>query len=318
MKLPFSFSLKFAFRLLLPGFILSLGIFPILQTILDQLKLTITSEFVFFLSVVIIGWIFVILDMPIYMAFEGRRYWPKPLWNYFKSLEENRLKKLKKQIRDSKNSDIVKYLESSVELRRFPTGDDGNYCVMFPTRIGNLIAAYEMYPKRSYGMDSIFYWYRIWLTLDKEVREEIDNQQALADSTIYVIAALNICGLLCIIYAFLRMLNIQFIRVLPNGYLLLGLAILAFVASYILYRLSLHIHATFGEIFKSVFDNYRENSSFEDVINEVAEIIGDSNLNNLSKREQYQIAWRYLHNYRIKINHQVFTPDEIRARGQGS
>ena len=99
-------------------------------------------------------------------------------------------------------------------------------------------------------------------------------------------------------------------------YILLGLALSAFIGSYILYRFSLHIHATFGEIFKSVFDNYRENISVEDIIKEVSKITKNSTLNNLPKKEQYKIVWRYLHNYRIKINHQVFTPDEIRARGQ--
>ena len=186
------------------------------------------------------------------MIKEGRRYWPKLLWNYFKSLEEKRLKRI---LRETKSSDIRKYLEASVKLRRFPMENNGNYYVEFPTRIGNLIAAYEMYPKRSYGMDSIFYWYRIWLTLDQDLREEIDNQQALADSTIYVIAALNLCGLLCIIYALLQMINNQLIKILPNEYLLVGLAILAFIVSYCIYRFSLHIHASFGEIFKSVFDN---------------------------------------------------------------
>ena len=314
MKLPFSFSLKFAFRLLLPGFIISLGFFPLLQTILNQIKLTTTHEVAFFLSVVIFGWMFVIFDMPIYMAFEGRRYWPKPLWNYFKHLEEIRLRKV---IQDTRSLDVTKYLESSVEIRRFPMDEDGNYCVKFPTRIGNLIAAYETYSKRSYGMDSIFYWYRIWLTLDKEVREEIDNQQALADSTIYVIAALNICGLLCTIYAFLQMINNQLITVLPNRYLLLGLAILVFIGSYILYRFSLHIHATFGEIFKSVFDNYRKNISVDDIITEVSEITKDSTLTNLPKKEKYKIAWRYLHNYRIKINNQVLSPTTITDNSLG-
>ena len=308
MKLPFSFSLKFAFRLLLPGFIISLGIFPILQTILNQIKLTTTYEFAFFLSVVIFGWMFVIFDMPIYMAFEGRRYWPKPLWNYFKHLEEMRLRKV---IRDTQSSDVTKYLEASVEIRRFPMDEDGNYCVMFPTRIGNLIAAYEMYSKRRYGMDSVFYWYRIWLKLDKEIREEIDNQQALADSTIYVIAALNICAFLCTVYAFLKMTNNQLIKVLPNGYLLLGLAIFLLIGSYILYRFSLHIHATFGEIFKSVFDDYRNEIKVDDIIKEVSEITNDSTLRDLPAKEKYKIAWRYLHNYRIKINDQVLSPTKI-------
>ena len=311
MKLPFSLSLKFVFRLLLPGFILSLGILPILQTILEELKLTTSYEFVFSLSVVILGWIFVIFDMPIYMLFEGRRYWPKPLWNYFKALEEKRLKKIKIILKDSRNSDVNNYLEASIEIRRFPMEDDGNYYVKFPTRIGNLIAAYEMYPERSYGMDSVCYWYRIWLTLEEQIREEIDNQQALADSTIYVITALNICSLLCIIYAILQIINIQLIKNLPNQYLLIGFAILIFIGSYILYRFSLHIHSTFGEMFKSVFDNYRGNFSIEDIIQEISEVTKDTTLVNLPKKEQYKIVWRYLHNYRIKKNAKIFKPNEI-------
>lgn len=200
MKLPFSFSLKFVFRLLLPGFILSLATFPLLYTLLEQLN---------------------------------------------------------------------------------------------------------------------------WLTLDSEVREEIDNQQALADSTIYAVTALNICSLICIIYALLKAINslllnrqivnsqLIIIKNLPNEYLLLGLAIFAFISSYILYRFSLHIHATFGEIFKSVFDDYRKNISIDDLIKEVSSVIQDNTITNLSKKEQYKIAWRYLHNYRIKQNGKILRPSEI-------
>ena len=326
MKLPFSFSLKFAFRLLLPGFIFTLGVFPIIHTILKPLDLTINSEFAFFLSIVIFGWMFVIFDMPIYMAFEGRRYWPEKLWNLSKKCEENRLQKLNNQRRRPRNSAFakLKYLEVSVELRRFPIGDDGEYCAKFPTRIGNLIAAYESYPKQRYGMDSVFYWYRIWLKLSTEMREEIDNQQALADSTIYTVAALNICGVFCVLYTILKAIidipinipiNIQFISqlisVLPNVCLLLVLAILAFAASYTIYRFSLHIHATFGETYKSVFDNYKDEFSIEDVIEEVSNITREKGMDKQPKREQYEIAWRYLHNYRIKQNGKVLRPSEI-------
>ena len=311
MKLPFSFSLKFAFRLLLPGFIVTSGVFPIIHTILKQLDLTINSEFAFFLSVIILGWMFVIFDMPIYMAFEGRRYWIDFFRNQFISWEKDRLNDLKNKYQKFQNSDRTKYLETSVELRRFPIDDNGEFCAKFPTRIGNLIESYESYPKERYGIDSVFYWYRIWLKLDKDLREEIDNQQALADSTIYTIAALNICGVLCLIYAFLKAINIQFINVLPNVFLLLILAIVAFVTSYILYRFSLHIHATFGEIYKSVFDNYKDTFPIEDIIEEISRITGDTTINQLPKTEKYDIAWRYLHNYRIKKNGKSLIPSKI-------
>lgn len=314
MKLPFSFSLKFAFRLLLPGFIVTLGVFPIIHTILKQLDLTINSEFAFFLSVIIFGWMFVIFDMPIYMAFEGRRYWFNFLRKLFISFEESRLKNLEKQYQKFQNLDRTKYLEISVKLRCFPIDENGNFCAKFPTKIGNLIASYESYPKERYGIDSVFYWYRIWLKLDQDLREEIDNQQALADSTLYTVSALHICGILCLIYALLKVINIQFITVLPNARLLLMLAILAFLASYIIYTVSLHIHATFGEIYKSVFDNYKDKFPIKDVIEEISKITGETTINQLSKAEQYKIAWRYLHNYRIRKNGKSLKPNEINSQ----
>ena len=143
MKLPFSFSLKFVFRILLPGFVLSLGLFPITQTILKHFKLSIAIESSFFLSVIITGWVFIISDMPIYMIFEGRRYWPELIRNCLIKSENKRLKRLQKQITQFKNKNRRKYLEASVELRRFPMGEDGDYYVECPTRIGNLIASYK-------------------------------------------------------------------------------------------------------------------------------------------------------------------------------
>ena len=94
MKLPFAFNLKLVFRLLLPGLLLALGFFPLIKTLLDLAWKGISDVYIFTLSVIILGWLVVILDMPIYIAFEGRRYWPKFLRNRLVKREIDRLDKL--------------------------------------------------------------------------------------------------------------------------------------------------------------------------------------------------------------------------------
>jgi hypothetical protein len=172
--------------MLFPGFLLALGFFPILKIVSD--KINIPFEISFTLTVILLGWFIVVLDMYIYMAYEGRRYWPKWLRKWFLNRESKRLEKL---IRASESSDYETSLEAWVELGLFPVDKKtGEFKVRYPTRLGNLCTAFEDYPSRIYGMDSVFYWPRIWLTLDKDIREEISNQQALADSTVYCSGAL--------------------------------------------------------------------------------------------------------------------------------
>ncbi len=191
--------------------------------------------------------------------------------------------------------------------------DKGEYHATRPTRLGNLISAYEDYPLRVYGMDSYFYWYRIWVTLNtlnNEMQEQIDSQQAIADSTIYSSFALFCVGLLYAIYAYIKFLDICWIKYLPDTSILVGFAFLAFAGGYCLYRASLHFHAHFGEIFKSLFDVYGDNVSVDKIIKDLADIIDDPELLKLPHRERFKVAWRYLHNYRIKTKEgKIVSPD---------
>ena len=187
MKFPFDFSLKFIFRLIMPGFIVALSMLPLFQTILDNLSVDIKIETAFGFLVVFLGWFFVVSDMHIYMFYEGRRYWPAAVRGFFVSRQKSRLEKLlqekakaQKDYDDNKlEKDHQAYLELSEKLREYNINEEsGAYEAVYPSRLGNLIYAFEAYPKRSYGMDSIFYWYKLWLLLDKDTREEVDNNQA--------------------------------------------------------------------------------------------------------------------------------------------
>ncbi len=315
MKFPFNFTFQLIFRLFLPGFLLTLGFYPIIQIFLLTCNVAIPLELSLALSAFILGWLIMILDMPIYMIYEGRRYWPGWLKNYFFSREENRLKKLKERIFKQDN-----YMEAFVEIRWFPLDDKDEYTVEFPTRLGNLCASYESYSSRIYGMDSIFYWPRIWLLLDKDTREMVDSQQALADSALYSSLSLIICGVLCLIYGLLVISKIPLPVSLPTLPVLLVLCFLSILFSNLIYRLSYHIQAQFGDTFKSIFDIYHNKIDLSDIMDDICEILGCNIVEfyNTPTKLRNKHIWRFLQYNLIKTPdmNKPLTPYQIKTRNK--
>lgn len=302
MKLPFTLALKFVFRILLPGFIVALGLLPVSRTLLAREGGITSLEYLFILEMLLFGWLFVLLDMHIYMVFEGRRYWPKFAWEFFLGRERERLKRLEDdEERYSGAGDLRRSREASVEARRFPLDEaTGASVAQFPTRLGNLLTAYEEYSKRIYGMYQGFYWPRIWVKLDKDLREEIDSMQALADSALYTVAALYVSGAFSAAYLIFYLSGATFVKFLPLPLLCWLLPPVCFVMGYVLYRVSLHTHAQFGETFKAVFDQFRQEVNFEAVLKRVSRLTHDPSLLSAAAEEQNMAVWRYLHNYRVK------------------
>ena len=307
MKLPFTFSLKFVFRLLFPGIVISLVLFPALKAVCDRLSTEIDSGLIILSGAIFFGWLFIVLDMHIYMLLEGRRYWPDWLRNMFLRLERRRLAKLLTAYQLARDTNRTRYIELSVELRNFPLNGDGEPTVKFPTRLGNLLAAYEEYPSRVYGMDSIFYWYRIWLLVDEDTREHIDSQQALTDSSVYMTFALFITGIITFLYAALQMASITWSDQIPGSGLLVFIGTTSLLVSYFIFRSSLYLHATFGELFKSMFDVHKDKVDVNSAIDSIVNLVGDNSLKFSSSSEKYFSAWRYLHNFKIKTERGVIS-----------
>ena len=298
MKLPFQFSMKFVFRLLLPGFILASAMAPLLHWFLHILGIWIEIKYLFPLEVVGWGWAIIICDMYIYMLFEGRRYWPIWVRDWLIVVQKRRLERLREVI----ESDV----EAAVEYALYPVDDAGKAYVAYPTRVGNIIEASEAYPKVKYGLDAVFYWYRLWVVLDKDLREEIDNAQAVADSTIYVTFVLYVSGMMMWLYAIMELLAenlwpsmIKF-PYIPGPKPLVVLGAACFLVGFFVYRLSLPVHVQFGEIFKSIFDQFRLRLLFDDVVKEVGQIKGDADLaSKKTQSERNKIAWLFLRWHRI-------------------
>jgi hypothetical protein len=120
-------------------------------------------------------------------------------------------------------------------------------------------------------LDAVFYWYRLWVVLDKDLRDEIDNAQAVVDSTVYISFALYVSGLAMLIYAGLSLVRLHFkLLYVPTPSVLFVMGVGCLIIGFVIYRLSLPAHAQFGEFYKSIFDQYRSKLVFSDILNDVA------------------------------------------------
>ena len=278
MKLPFSLSVNYLIKLIAPSLILSLSCIPFFEIMISKLGTTISVEMVVLIFIFLFSCMFLGFDDPIYMILEGRRYWPNWLKKCRINVQAKRLQKLinkKNQYIDAKGEkhalqrhdiNYLKYLEIVTELDRYPVDENGEHYVIYPTRIGNLLIAYEDYSFRIYGMDSSFYFYRIWLLIDDSIRKEIDGLRSIADGMIYCIIAFSLSAILCFIYALIATFKSVSMININNPLLFYMLCFVLIILASLWYNLSLHVHYRFGELFKSVFDIYRKKVPLDDIL----------------------------------------------------
>jgi hypothetical protein len=313
MKFPFTFDIKLVFRLVLPGLLLAAVMAPWVHGAMHALGISIKLQYALPFEAIIWGFAIVMSDMPIYMLLEGRRYWPGPLYNFMRAREDKRRLAFA-GIMEKEGPGTRRGLEAGVEHSKFPFNKDGEAYVEHPTRLGNLIESYEVYPGVIYGLDSVFYWYRLWLVLDKDTREELDNAQSMVDCAVYVVFVLGLSGLVLFIYVFIdaladfaHLINqpcLQWLAAvrlpyLPSWPALIPLGLLCFLSGFALYRFSLPAHAQYGELFKAVFDQYRSKLQFDDVVQQVGAIRGAPYVW-LEQADKYRIVWLFLRWHRIR------------------
>ena len=316
MKLPFDLGVKLVFRILVPGFFLMLAVRPILLSLLERSGGSSYNDLALTVAILILGWFITILDMPVYMLFEGRRFWPEWLLAYGVRREEARLRRWLgaerwnyDQFKEHQNvRHQRRYQEASVEVRRFPLDEStGAYTAIFPTRLGNLITAYEQYPLTRYGADAIFYLPRVWLKLDKDLREELDTHQAVADSALYSSLALFVTGVFWFAYAAIPRRYAPWLQYTATPALALAAGIAAVAMSAILYRAAIHVNDQYGAVFRAMFDVYlpaitKDLLAGGPVLRHVAHVTRDTTVLTAPVRDQFRIVWRYLQNYRVRCN----------------
>src|ERR1700759_602397 len=117
MKLPFEFGPKLVFRLGLPGMVLGVTTAPLVFAFAHAINVNIDRLEVITLGTVFWGWAVSLSDMPIYMLYEGRRFWPRLIFNWGMNRERRRLAAIELNVSDDmRGRDRRLYLENSFEL----------------------------------------------------------------------------------------------------------------------------------------------------------------------------------------------------------
>lgn len=272
---PTSFGSSFFIKTFLPGFVASiLGSYAVMPIIASSFwaSLTVASKLILWtISAMVIGMMITSLDLYIYQFFEGIRFWPKPIrrWKYKRILRhfkkiDNKLKdvgdrigeirKKKEQTNEDKEELQELYYKSSelwAEVRKFPYNPDkGFYSRRYPdeaTIFGNVLAEYEGYSEKQYGIHMMVFWPHLWLILPKELKRDLDLRGAKADFLVYF-------AFIFLIYIFIGGLGF-FVQQKPL------VAIISILISLFLgfffYRISIQAHKSYGRYIKAIFDIYR-------------------------------------------------------------
>ncbi|HSR49180.1 MAG TPA: hypothetical protein VLV83_00040 [Acidobacteriota bacterium] len=291
MKLPFSFGSRLIFRLALPGLLATfflgyplIGLGKVFQ-VMPLATLDLWDEVVLGILVVFFGWLISVLDMPIYMLMEGRRYWPGWLKRWMTQHQKDRLAEYQRKASEG-GSDAIEYHLKAAE---FPLSKEGQRHAPYPTRLGNILTEHETYPNRKYGMDGVFYWYRIWQETDKDLRGELDERQTVLDGLIYSSAVLYLSALLSV----LVLAGVWYESRVPplRGLIWVALTVLA---GYLFYRLSLPGYVQYGNHFKALFDRSYSKLDLQPQLDFIAHETGQSWVAQAKGAAAPKIVWRYL------------------------
>jgi len=327
MKFPFDFNITLIFRLVFPGVVLALAAMPFFLGFFAWVGLKkIEPSILFPVLAVIFGWLIVLCDQPIYMLMEGRRYSPSWLRDWLRERQVRRLENIVSHHRELKNQgEGARAAEVNLGKLDYPVNSAGDFHAPMPTRMGNLLYAYETYPKTAYGLDSIFYWYRLWLVLDKDLKADLGETQAIADSPVYVCFASYASCAIVFLYALggfaARTLHPALFNLpyLPSPEWTLALGLFPLCLGYVLYRVSLFAQRSYGELYKSLFDQFRDKLAFVDDAVAIAVTRGAGMQE--AADDRYTVASRYLRWHKIRPpGGQNITPEEWarqRAAGPG-
>jgi len=269
----FSMASKFGIasilRIGLSGLILVLLILPVQNTLVtDMLKVDELGDFVTIVvpEAFIMGMFLTFFQNVIYRVYEGRLLWPGRIHDAMTARMERKVKKRLEMTKELK-SGSARYRELWYWLRMFPMDEKGDPVAQRPTLMGNILEGYETYPDRRYGMDSIFYWYRLYPTLPESFTNQADMASASADTVMFASISALLAGLayallggLGLLYDALPSLGfLRFTTSLPAAGIIFPLAILYLILFYLFYRASIPLHRSNGEFYKAAFDLYRNN-----------------------------------------------------------
>jgi len=155
---------------------------------------------------------------------------------YHRWRQQNKTNRDVYTMKTRRRDEVLRYL-----AMRFPEDKE----LILPTRLGNTIRAFERYPSRVYGVESVTAWTRLLSVIPKQYIELVDNSKA--DVDFFVNTAL------LLIITVLEMIAMFFLY----SWVTLIFAIFLLLGSAICYQLAVTKSKAWGSVVKSCFDNFR-------------------------------------------------------------
>lgn len=269
------FGIGFFYRVLLPGVlavILLAPVRPIGALVWLGVSDLADKTAIFFLIVFAAGLVLSSARHVIYYAAEGF-YWVPWAHRFFRRTLQKRVASVHQELTALTRKRTSAKLSARERLREmhlyeflsdFPVSTkDGRvqYRVEGPTRIGNVIASYELYADDRYGIDGVFYWFHLRFAAEAPVQAELDRAEAIADGMVFcTVASAAIAltyaaiGLARVIGLPLEMAGLRLVAV-PAPY---GVLALCFVASCVAWagfnRLAIFALRTLGKQMRATID----------------------------------------------------------------
>jgi len=263
------FGYTFVIRVGVPGLFAALVLFSLFNPLLPEMLRIAELDDIATIGVpaaIVLGLFLSLFRSRIYQFYEGRSLWPAWLSDLCISRLEKKVEKrlaLTKELLEMS----VRYKELWYWLRMFPLDGKGDPQATRPTLLGNVMQGYEEYPNTRYGMDSAFYWYRLWFKLPEEVASHLDLVSAEADCLIYTSFVFLLSALLYSVASLVRWAASYFLSPivfeqmsssLPLPIFSVASALLSLAVFYLIYRFSIPSIRRNGEYFKAIFDLYRD------------------------------------------------------------
>lgn len=292
-------------RVILPGIVVWLGVHPLIATLAARMESLygVGSTLLLIAEVIFFGLVISSPVQPIYYVYEG--FALQSLTAIAGWANKRRVRALNETLtefelqtqlpgslspfdRSRCGKTYERLLDFPVRLR-----DDGmgeHYCER-PTRLGNIIATYELYPKTRYGIDGVFYWFHLLHLAPENSQREFAGQYAFAESLVLA----SFSGALVAILHLFILIGFGIGKLFPNfivvvlhtgpktsaSLMVFGVAIWA-----VFYAAALPAHREAGKQFQSIVDAVMP--CFVDWISKARAPLDDTTIRESKK------VWKYL------------------------
>jgi hypothetical protein len=185
-------------RLFLGGLVAAAGLHPYIANVEAGLMRLygLQGGVLLLIEVICFGLLLTSALRPIFFVYEGFRLrwltWPARKWNEWRvSQAWTKLHRLfgtgtREQLSSRAQRKVDKIWSFLVD---FPLSRDPGSDALEATRLGNIIASYELYPESRYGVEAVAFWFHLVFLAPEAGRKDFEQKEAYAESILLASAA---------------------------------------------------------------------------------------------------------------------------------